>query len=244
MKHNTLLIITFFTLCFANAQVGVNTTDVEDSAILDIESNGNKGLLIPRVALNDSQDSTGLIPNPTTSTLIYNTANQNDVSAGYYYFNGTFWERINDTRRTYANATFTNRVVNPRRNLNTNTLLPIFHNAVNNDDATLYNKLSETSIQILGSGRYELGVDIYLRSTQSEIQPYCQFEINGVPTGAIAATGFMLDDDDNETTSLNLFDTFQLNHGDVITIRMKTYQTGYTYFSAAGSSFFNILKLK
>lgn len=64
-----------------NAQVGVGTTTPE--AALDIESTNN-GLLIPRVALTSTTDTTTIIT-ATESELVYNTATVADVTPGFYY---------------------------------------------------------------------------------------------------------------------------------------------------------------
>lgn len=81
---------------FVCAQVGVNTTLPE--AALDVTSTNN-GVLIPRVAIGSALDVASVI-NPrggalATSTLIYNTVTAgsapNNVSPGFYYWNGSRW---------------------------------------------------------------------------------------------------------------------------------------------------------
>lgn len=83
----------------SNAQnVGINAsgTSPNSSAGLDIDFN-NKGLLIPRIALTSATD-VSTISSPSTSLLIYNTAtagtSPNNVTPGFYYFDGTNWERV------------------------------------------------------------------------------------------------------------------------------------------------------
>jgi hypothetical protein len=78
--------------------VGINTTGAapDASAMLDIDAT-NRGLLIPRVALT-STNAAGPIAAPTTSLLVYNNATAgitpNNVTPGYYYWNGTAWVRF------------------------------------------------------------------------------------------------------------------------------------------------------
>lgn len=98
-----LLRLTFASIVFfagteislAQNNVSINTTGnaPDSSAGLDIDFN-NMGLLIPRIAL-DSTNDTLTIDNPATSLLIYNTATAgtypNDVVPGYHYWNGTKW---------------------------------------------------------------------------------------------------------------------------------------------------------
>jgi hypothetical protein len=84
----------------ANAQVKINdgtattpsTTKIPDpNAILELES-GSKGVLLPRVALNSTND-----PFPSTThiagMMVYNTATSQDVVPGYYVNNGSLWQK-------------------------------------------------------------------------------------------------------------------------------------------------------
>lgn len=81
----------------SNAQVGVNTTSPDASAALDITSS-NKGFLMTKVALTGTDDVSTITPAPTTGLLLYNTATAgssgNEVTPGYYYFNGSSWRRF------------------------------------------------------------------------------------------------------------------------------------------------------
>ncbi|NSW46613.1 MAG: tail fiber domain-containing protein [Bacteroidales bacterium] len=76
------------------AQVAINTSGANPnaSAGLDVDFT-NKGVLIPRVALTQTTTASP-ITSPATSLLVYNTATQNDVTPGYYYWNGSQWVRI------------------------------------------------------------------------------------------------------------------------------------------------------
>ena len=66
------------------------------SAMFEVAAT-NKGILIPRVSLT-SEDDISTIISPTTSLLIFNTAtagnSTNNVSPGFYYWNGTKWNPI------------------------------------------------------------------------------------------------------------------------------------------------------
>lgn len=72
-----------------SAQVGIGTPT--PFGALDITS-PNDGLLIPRIALTNTATATVLTP--TISELVYNTASVNDVTPGFYYWNGTIWVRL------------------------------------------------------------------------------------------------------------------------------------------------------
>lgn len=90
----------------AHSQVGINTDNPHPSAILDISADPppgstettKKGLLLPRVALTSSID-TSTIPNPAEGLTVFNTAESgaypNHVSANeFYYWDGSQWERL------------------------------------------------------------------------------------------------------------------------------------------------------
>lgn len=68
------------------------------SSILEISSS-NKGMLIPRVALLSTNNGTLPIASPALSLLVYNTANSGplgfNVTPGFYFWNGSIWERLN-----------------------------------------------------------------------------------------------------------------------------------------------------
>jgi hypothetical protein len=87
-------LIVLFSLSLTAQNVGINPTGVapDASAMLDVSST-NKGVLIPRVALTLSTSSAPITA-PATSLLVYNTATINDVSPGYYYWNGSSWMRF------------------------------------------------------------------------------------------------------------------------------------------------------
>jgi hypothetical protein len=102
-KLNLILpIILFFSVLstVANAQVKINdgtattpstTIKPDPNAILELES-GSKGVLLPRVALNSTNN-----PFPSTThiagMMVYNTATSQDVVPGYYVDNGTLWQK-------------------------------------------------------------------------------------------------------------------------------------------------------
>lgn len=92
-----IFVIVFLLLC-PNlwAQVGIGTTAPDASSALDIAST-DKGILIPQVSLNDVTDTMlDGVNTSATGLLIYNTnaAVTGGNGVGYYYFNGTTWERL------------------------------------------------------------------------------------------------------------------------------------------------------
>lgn len=74
--------------------VGISDVSItpDPSAILEVRAT-NKGILIPRVSLT-STTSASPITSPAISLIVYNTATVNDVTPGFYYWNGTQWVRF------------------------------------------------------------------------------------------------------------------------------------------------------
>lgn len=99
-KYVLLILSLLFTIYISGQNVAINTTGAvaNTSSILDVSSN-DKGILIPRVSLSATNLATP-ITSPATSLLVYNTAtagtSPNDVTPGYYYWNGTQWLRLAD----------------------------------------------------------------------------------------------------------------------------------------------------
>lgn len=81
----------------ASAQTGIGTRTPDPSAQLDVTAT-NKGLLAPRVSLTGTGATGNAIASPAAGLLVYNTATAgtapNNVTPGYYFFNGTVWVKI------------------------------------------------------------------------------------------------------------------------------------------------------
>lgn len=75
--------------------VGIGTSAPDPSAKLDIVSS-DQGILIPRIALTQTTLAAPVI-SPETSLLVYNTASVNDVTPGFYYWDGTEWVTFGGT---------------------------------------------------------------------------------------------------------------------------------------------------
>jgi hypothetical protein len=96
------------------SQVGIGTNTPDASAKLEVNST-NKGFLPPRVTLTGTTDL-GTITSPATGLLIYNTStagtSPNNVTPGFYFFNGTSWSKLNEASDNAANVTGTVAVAN------------------------------------------------------------------------------------------------------------------------------------
>ncbi len=95
----TLTIFTIvLTTCAVAQNVGINSTGAapDASAVLDVDAapSNDKGLLIPRVALQGTNTALP-ITSPAVSLMVYNTAVAgtfpNNVIPGFYYWSGTKW---------------------------------------------------------------------------------------------------------------------------------------------------------
>ncbi|MDM1410457.1 hypothetical protein HX038_06800 [Myroides odoratimimus] len=95
MKKITLLAVLLGTTYFANAQVGIGTPDPATSAELDIVAKaGNKGILIPRVALTVENVFKPIEGAQIESLLVYNNTASATMPKGFYYWDGVKWNRI------------------------------------------------------------------------------------------------------------------------------------------------------
>lgn len=114
-KFRLAMLLIIITHSLFSQNVGINTTGTAPnaSAMLDVAA-GNKGMLIPRVALLNNTDAT-TIATPAVSLLIYNTATAgtapNNITPGYYYNSGTtaapIWQRLLTSVNTTSNAWLT-----------------------------------------------------------------------------------------------------------------------------------------
>ncbi|MBW2937804.1 tail fiber domain-containing protein [Aureisphaera sp. CAU 1614] len=96
MKKLLILAGFFITAQIAYSQVGIGTTNPDPSSLLEVSST-EKGILIPQVSLSDVTDSVlDGVNTAATGLLIFNTnaGTTGGSGIGYYYFNGTMWERL------------------------------------------------------------------------------------------------------------------------------------------------------
>ncbi len=89
----TLLLFTSDSYAQKN-NVGIGTTEPDNSALLDLSST-KKGLLIPRMTLQQK----GEIQNPATGLMVFQT----DFLTGFYFYNGEKWQPLaNDAQKAIA----------------------------------------------------------------------------------------------------------------------------------------------
>lgn len=119
------LLLLFISFHFSFSQVGIGTTNPSASSALEIRST-NSGLLIPRVALNSTTDNT-TIAAPATSLMVYNTNTANDVTPGFYYWEGSWKKFSSGTTSTPSTGgwNLTGNTVTGSDYLGTNNYFPL-----------------------------------------------------------------------------------------------------------------------
>ena len=102
MKKVILVLAFFLVFLNGNTQTGIGTTTPSPSAKLEVASS-NQGFLPPRIALT-ATNAASPVTSPATGLLVYNTATTgtapNNVSPGYYYWNGSAWVAVLSTITT------------------------------------------------------------------------------------------------------------------------------------------------
>ncbi|MEI3789113.1 MULTISPECIES: hypothetical protein [unclassified Chryseobacterium] len=91
MKKTFFTLLTTVTLSTMSfAQVGINTTNPDPSAILDVESTASKkgGVLIPKASLGSETDGTTIV-SPATGLMVYSNGGTITTGDGFYVNYGT-----------------------------------------------------------------------------------------------------------------------------------------------------------
>ena len=91
MTRIFLLCLLVTSMC--TAQVGIGTTNPDNSSALDIVST-NAGVLIPRLTENQKTN----VNNPVLGLLIFQT----DAESGFWYYNGSSWVRLEQNDRNWS----------------------------------------------------------------------------------------------------------------------------------------------
>ncbi|MEN9302936.1 MAG: hypothetical protein RL264_1365, partial [Bacteroidota bacterium] len=92
MRRIVLFLILLSATAHAQIKIGNNPSSINSNALFELEAT-NKGLLLPRVALNATTNASPLSAHVVGMT-VYNTATVGDVIPGYYYNDGSKWVRI------------------------------------------------------------------------------------------------------------------------------------------------------
>jgi len=104
-----LLTAMFFTMPL-KAQVTIGAQKEPDkNALLDLkqdntDNSSTKGLLLPRVKLSSTGESTPMTDPVEKGMIVYNTESTGDVMPGVYYNDGTKWVGTQDKKWFYMPA--------------------------------------------------------------------------------------------------------------------------------------------
>lgn len=155
--------------------IGIGNSSPNPSALLDVDvtsrpANAKKGLLLPRVVLQNRTDVT-TIPNPAVGLLVYNTANSATDSLimanTFYYWTGTTWVDL-ATSKTFETELYPqvfivgnsgNQELNKTNFNNGQNAVVTFSSAASgamNVDVGNRVSLSNNNFRILSTGRYEI----------------------------------------------------------------------------------------
>lgn len=239
MKNIIYLLLITVSLNFSQAQVGINTTTPDASAELDIQST-NKGVLISRLTTTERD----AITSPAIGLLIYN-----ENTSQFQYYDGVVWQSIkaglNIGKSTKYSNTDTSTNVNPEFEVS----VPIFGNQEWNDDSALYS-VSGNILTINEAGRYRIAINFHLKSNSSNQRssPNMYIKVNGVVKGSIGAGGYIRGSaNDQQLSSINIDEVFQLSGGDMIEIYSKrdpSNASSNVTLESAGTSNIYIEKIK
>ncbi|WP_353718478.1 hypothetical protein [Dyadobacter sp. 676] len=128
----------------ASAQVGIGTTTPDPSAQLDIAGD-KKGVLIPRMDL----DGRNGIASPATGLMIYQT----DNNPGFYFYNGTVWNKVGTAPAGFSAIGKPSSVVTGSQRISSQWSTPAFASGGTFDGST-------STFTVAESGYYRLSASI------------------------------------------------------------------------------------
>jgi hypothetical protein len=76
-----------------HSQVGIGTVQPNLSSQLEVVAD-DRGVLLPQVSLTSSTDTQAITNGNVESLLVYNTSTVADIIPGYYYWDGSKWNRL------------------------------------------------------------------------------------------------------------------------------------------------------
>ena len=168
MKKNALILFSCAYLCVNSTlvlgqseNVGIGTTNPDQSAILDLSSS-KKGLLIPRMTFSEKE----LIKSPAKGLMVYQT----DLNMGFYFFDGLKWETLTNTEAK--------SITSPSAVSGTVNFVPKFTGVSTIDNSTIFEDgalnvgigTTSPSQKLDVNGNMAINGSIYLNSTSAAIR--------------------------------------------------------------------------
>ena len=173
MYKKLLIFLISFSFLTTSAQIGINTTNIDNGVMLEIDSE-DSGVLIPRISLNNINDNTTISGTLTNGTLIYNTTKSATLQEGFYYWQDKQWvliqSGINENVYTTDGTLNSNRIIKQgtnylqlegtagkkalslRRTDNNETTGIAFQNSGNSYDAAIYMESPNSTGLVFASG--------------------------------------------------------------------------------------------
>lgn len=181
LQFSFFLVLTVF--FSTKAQVGVGTASPHASSALHVED-ANRGVVIPRVSLVNISNGTTPVNAPLTSLLVYNTnaAVVGGNGVGFYFWNGSIWEKINSGNTPdhdwyeVGTTTAPNSIADnifTTNNVGINVPNPGTYQLLVGDDDLPAIHLGANEFNIAESGRFVFGESV---STYINAGNYCGFE--------------------------------------------------------------------
>ncbi len=100
-KVLALCVVMLGTLCMqAQVKIGNNPDNMDSNALLEMETT-NKGLLAPRIAINDVNSASPLIAPVTAGMIVYSQGGT--VANGFYFWNGSQWLQVQSSANQRSN---------------------------------------------------------------------------------------------------------------------------------------------
>lgn len=84
-----------------NSQVGIGTPQPNPSTQLEIVAT-DRGVLLPQVSLTSSTDTQTITNGNVEGLLVFNTSTIADITPGYYYWNSTQWDRLDNEQEIFT----------------------------------------------------------------------------------------------------------------------------------------------
>lgn len=192
-------------LCFS--QVGIGTTNPDDSAILQLES--TTGAFIPPRVTNAQMNA---IPTPLEGAMVFNTSNNS-----LFTYKNSQWSSL-ENNTLVINREFPNGNTVLTGTDNTYFDLPIGKGDVIVTNTDVYNVTANGTVTILKSGNYIFSASISSPNLPNGTHKYIlALNINGTLVGYLVRGYTTLPNTNYWGTSGNIM--YPVNANDIITIR-------------------------
>jgi len=200
------------------AQIGINTTAPDSSAILDIFSN-EQGVLLPQLTTAQRD----IIATPANGLLIYNTD-----SDEFQYNTGTtalpIWQKLENTSTSSnigASVKYSNADITTNMNADPAINAPLLGTLDWNDDLTIYSANTTTNeITVNETGRYRIVVNVSLTtaSGRDRMAPEMRIAVSGAGVGTYSSTGYIRTNNGHQESSLHITEVLELTAGQRIAV--------------------------